>query len=256
MNANSSDPAPATHATLTETAKESKAWLIWFLGVASAVAILVVSMSSWVDAQKVPVITFQATPIVSVGVDVRGAVSTPGVVMVNPGDRLIDVVDRAGGLSPNADLALINLSSRVSDGQMIVLPTQVPPGEFEGDELVNINTASVDELMQLPGIGEVLAARIVAYRETNGPFQSVDDLANIEGISFSLVDKLRPHVRISGGDERDRAGSVCVGRHMVGVVCGSDLRLDRGHHTPSGTSRPMATARVRPPRREHRSCAI
>ena len=179
---------------------ETKQWLLWFLGVATAVAILVVSVFSWSDSRKLPTISFYATPDVSVGVDVRGAVSTPGVVMVNPGDRLIDVVSKAGGLAPDADLSLINLSSRVKDGQMIVLPTQIPPGAYQGDELVNINTASANELTQLPGIGDVLAARIVAYRETNGPFERIDELAEVEGISYTLVENLRPYVRISGDD--------------------------------------------------------
>ena len=180
--------------------RHAKQGAIWFLGIAAAAAILVVSVFSWLDSQKVPTITFYATPLVSLGVDIRGAVSTPGVVLVEPGDRLIDVVDQAGGLAPNADLALINLSSRVSDGQLIVLPTQMPPEEFEDSGPVNINTATAEELNALPGIGDVLSVRIVAYRESHGPFQSIDDLVNVEGISFALVDSLRPHVRISGDD--------------------------------------------------------
>lgn len=179
-----------------------KTWLWWFLSIASVVAVLGLSLFAWMDSRKVPMISFQATPRAELAVDIRGAVSTPGVVYVEPGDRLIDVVNEAGGLGPNADTALINLSERVSDGQLIVLPTiQIGPAEEEqvGGK-ININTASAEELTQLPGIGDVLAGRIVAYREANGPFQSVDELANVEGISANKVEELRPYVRVSGDD--------------------------------------------------------
>lgn len=179
-----------------------KTWLWSFLGVASLVAVLALSLFAWMDSREVPVISFAATPRAELAIDIRGAVSTPGVVYVDPGDRLIDVVNQAGGLTPNADLSLINLSTRVTDGQLIVLPTISTGTEGDGstNDRININTATAEELTQLPGIGDVLAARIVNYREANGPFQSIDELVNVEGISANKVEELRPFVRVSGDD--------------------------------------------------------
>ncbi len=191
----------STSPTAPEDPFPVKTWLWWFLSVAVMAAIVGLALFSWIDSRKVPVITFAATPRTQVAVDIRGAVSTPGVVFVDPGDRLIDVVNEAGGLSPNADLALINLSSRVWDGQMIVLPTIPPAGtDHSSSSQVNINTATVQELTQLPGIGDVLAGRIVAYREENGPFQSVDELVNVDGISDTKLEELRPFIRVTNGD--------------------------------------------------------
>lgn len=184
----------------SDSTAEVKEWLLWFLGMASLAAILVASIFAWVDSRKVPVITFEAPPAVVAVVDVRGAVATPGVVTIRPGDRMIDVVTAAGGLTDEADANLVNMSSRVSDGQMIVIPTQSRPGEVSASGLININTASVAELDQLPGIGTVRAEQIISHRQANGPFQSIDDLANVEGISPSLLETLRPLVRVSGDD--------------------------------------------------------
>lgn len=177
-----------------------KSSLLWFLAVASLVAILVVAIFAWIDSRKLPTIAFNSEPQTTIVVDIRGAISTPGVVYLEPGDRLIDVVNEAGGLAPDADRTLVNMSARVNDGQVILIPTLTPIGTFEQDGLININTASVEELNELPGIGEVLAMRIVAYREANGPFQTVDDLDDVEGISVNLVETLRPHVSVSGDD--------------------------------------------------------
>lgn len=186
-------------AAIPETST-AKAGLWWFLGIASLIAVIVVVLFAWIDSRKIPVISFYATPHTQLAVDIRGAVSTPGVVYMEPGDRLIDVVNEAGGLSPDADATLINMSARVTDGQVIVLPTQATASGEPSDERIDINSATADELTQLPGIGDVLAARIVAYREANGPYQSVDDLAEVEGISANKVDELRPYVQVSGND--------------------------------------------------------
>lgn len=169
----------------------------------AAMAVFAISTAMWLDSRSTPRITFMGTPEMSIAIDVRGAVATPGVVYLQPGDRMIDVVDAAGGLTSDADRALINLSSRVSDGQVVTIPTEASADTTNGtgqDELININTANADELKQLPGIGDILANRIIAYREFNGPYQSVDDLTNVEGVSSTLVDSLRDRITVSGDD--------------------------------------------------------
>lgn len=168
-----------------------------------AMAVFAIATAMWLDSRSTPKITFMGTPEMSIAIEVRGAVATPGVVFLEPGDRIIDVVQAAGGLTSEADRTLINLSARVSDGQVITIPTIAITDSTTGSgnaRLININTASADELKQLPGIGDVLANRIIAYREFNGPFQTVDDLTNVDGVSSSLVDSLRDLITVTGND--------------------------------------------------------
>lgn len=174
--------------------------VIWFLAIATLVALVVLILFSWLDARRTPMISFHSTPESILVVDVRGAVSTPGVIELAPGSRMIDVISAVGGFSPEADQSLVNLSTRVNDGQMIVVPAIGTIDQPDLNGLINLNTASREELKQLPGIGDVLADRIVAYREFSGPFQSVDDLVNIEGISSGMLEELRPLVTVSGDD--------------------------------------------------------
>ena len=175
--------------------------ILVLLGIIVAFAVIVLFTYSWLDSRKVPTITFLATPQSLIAVDVRGAVSTPGVVHLQPGARLIDVLNSSGGMAPNADHTLVNLSSRVLDGQMVIIPTLAPEGDTQSTTgLININTAGVDQLKELPGIGDVFAQRIVTYRELNGPFQSAEDLEDVEGISASLVESITPFVTVSGND--------------------------------------------------------
>lgn len=183
-----------------DVARSTRDTLIALLGVAALVAISMMFAFSWLDSRTAPTIVFLATPDASIAAEVRGAVSTPGVVYLAPGSRMIDAVDATGGLSPDADRSLINLSTRIHDGQVIVVPTRPSSSEETGSGLININSASIDQLKELPGIGDVLAQRIVTYREINGPYQTVEDLVNVEGISESLVESLRPLITVTDND--------------------------------------------------------
>lgn len=145
----------------------------------------------------------------AVVVHVVGQVLAPGVVDLPAGSRVAEAIDAAGGAAPEADLGAVNLARVVTDGEQIHVPR---PGEAapappvadgggaapgEGDpELVDLNTADVAALDELPGIGPVLAARIVEWREANGPFGSVEDLGEVTGIGPSLLADLRPRVRV------------------------------------------------------------
>lgn len=172
----------------------------WFLGIVVATALILMLGNAWLDSRKSPTIIFMADQNTLVAADVRGAVSTPGVVYLEPGGRMIDAIEASGGLAPDADRSLINLSARVGDGQMIVIPTQAPAESVTTSGRININTASIEQLKELPGIGDVLAQRIVAYREFNGPFQRAEDLAEVEGISPSVVESLLPYISVTGDD--------------------------------------------------------
>lgn len=120
------------------------------------------------------------------------------------------MAEAAGGFSDTADFSELNLAGRVGDGESITIPSV-----GEADEVANnspasarsgtssgsmdINTATAQELEELPRIGEVLALRIVEYRTTNGPFSSVEDLASTDGISAGMVEDLRPLVTVGNG---------------------------------------------------------
>lgn len=183
-----------------DVAQSARDHLLLILGVAVAVAVITLAGYAWLDSRKTPTITFLATPDTNIAVETRGAVSTPGVIFLDPGSRMIDAVGASGGLTADADRSLINLSARVSDGQIIVIPTQSSGSGLSTDGLINVNTASVEELKQLPGIGEVLAQRIVAYREFNGPFQNSGELTEVEGVSASLAESLEPYITVTGDD--------------------------------------------------------
>jgi competence protein ComEA len=142
------------------------------------------------------------SPSVVLIVDVAGAVQQPGVYEFAEGDRVIDAIERAGGSLPKADLSLLNLAAPLTDGTQILVPKAgqaaggVPGAGGTGSSsgLININSASATELETLSGIGEVLAATIVEYREQNGPFASVEDLMDVSGIGPATLDEIRDQV--------------------------------------------------------------
>ncbi|MHB1614706.1 MAG: ComEA family DNA-binding protein [Actinomycetes bacterium] len=152
-----------------------------------------------------------AASVGTVVVHVVGAVRHPGVVRVVVGARASEAVDRAGGLAGNADPASVNLARPVVDGEQIVVgvvgqapraPAPGPGGVRTGPSPgaartpVDLNTATIEELATLPGIGPVLAGRIVAWRDRHQRFTSIDELAEVSGFGQRRVDQLRELVRL------------------------------------------------------------
>jgi competence protein ComEA len=141
-------------------------------------------------------------------VDVAGWVIRPGVYELRQGDRVIDAVRMAGGAKPGADLTSINLASLLTDGQQIVVPKRGKGGASMpgigaggapgsgGSPLINLNTATLDQLESLPGIGPALAQRIIDYRQEHGPFRSIDELVNVSGIGEKRLADLRSNVSV------------------------------------------------------------
>ena len=155
----------------------------------------------------------------SVVVHVTGAVIRPGVVTLGEGSRVNDAIGAAGGVSPDADTQQLNLARVLTDGEQIrvprigeVLPDPAPqpgavvtpgtgtapgkPGAGSASGMVNINTASASDLEKLPGIGPALAQRIVEYRESHGPFASVDALTDVPGIGKAKLEALREQATV------------------------------------------------------------
>ena len=130
---------------------------------------------------------------------VSGEVAEPGLVEVDAEARVADAVARAGGSTRNADLGLVNLAAELHDGQQIVIPevgAGVPGGGVAVDGMIHINSATPSELEQLPGVGPVLAGRIAAYRDENGPFATVEDLLDVSGIGEGKLETLRDSVAL------------------------------------------------------------
>jgi competence protein ComEA len=141
-------------------------------------------------------------------VHVVGAVRRPGLYRLREGSRIADAVARAGGATPKADLALVNLAAPLSDGVQVVLPRRLPaagpagaggaatssgaPGALQGP--VHLNTATLEELDALPGVGPVTAQKILDYRQENGGFASVDELDAVPGIGPARMEQLREAV--------------------------------------------------------------
>lgn len=139
---------------------------------------------------------------VYVYVYVCGAVRAPGVVEVPEGSRAAEALELAGGMTTEADPFYVNLAEIVTDGQKLYFPTASEAEELEAagkaaeEGLVNINTASAEELCTLPGIGASRAADIVRYREKNGAFQTKEDIMKVSGIKQNAYDKLCDRITV------------------------------------------------------------
>ena len=146
------------------------------------------------------------TPTPELKVYVSGSVSSPGVYSLNPGDRVQDALEAAGGPSGDADLDCVNLALRVEDEGRYHFPGEEdgckpPLGEAGSEEsdggqqtqggLIDLNTASVDELKELPGIGDVNARAIVDHRELNGPFTDIEQVMEVSGIGPATFDGMK-----------------------------------------------------------------
>ncbi len=163
-------------------------------------------------ASDAPVPGPSSTPA-EIVVDVAGRVRHPGVYTFHVGDRVVDAIEAAGGALPGSDLTSLNLAALLTDAEQIVVGKVGAGGSASGTsvggsssggsggsgapgEKVNINTATADQLEALPGIGPVLAQRIVDYREQHGPFRSIRDLLNVSGIGDSHMADLEPLVTV------------------------------------------------------------
>lgn len=144
------------------------------------------------------------SPEVVVLVDVAGWVRRPGVYEFTEGARVIDAIDAAGGARSGALLEALNLAAPLTDGTQILVPREgqegVAPALVTGGAvaggLVNVNSAIATELEELPGIGEVIAQRIIDYRTENGPFATVDELLDVSGIGDAILESIRELVTV------------------------------------------------------------
>ena len=140
-------------------------------------------------------------------VDVKGAVKSPGIYDLPVGSRVHDAVQKAGGLTEEADSKSLNLAQKVSDEALVYVPTkgeeaasqQAASGTSSStsrDKKVNLNKASLEELKQVKGLGGKRAQDIIDHREANGKFKSVDELKKVSGIGTKTIEKLKDYVTV------------------------------------------------------------
>lgn len=168
----------------------------------AVVAALAVSVGAALgNAERAPVGTGPSVAPQSsqalIEVHVAGWVMAPGVVQLPEGSIVADAVEAAGGFRPGAQAHSVNLAAGVRGGDQVVI---VGPGSatesVSDDGLVHVNRATATELEALPGVGPVLADRIVAHREDNGPFGEVEDLLDVPGIGESKLASIRDLIRV------------------------------------------------------------
>ena len=181
-------------AALSGDQKVSKQLLIALAGVVAVASLVLVA----VNRPEPPTGEFSVSADETVNevsqqflyVHVVGEVQSPGMYQLPIGARLVDAVFAAGGLTEEADNASVNLARELTDGEQIIVFSISQEGEAAGTTSsgqVSLNRAGDKELEELPGIGPALAARIIAWREANGGFKSVQDLLKVSGIGESLL---------------------------------------------------------------------
>ena len=143
-------------------------------------------------------------------VDVKGAITTPGVYEASMGERVIDIIEKAGGLLDSADKNNINFAMKVVDEMVLYIPVigeQNPsmagvatggslPEGTTADGKINLNSATESDLQTLPGIGPAKALAILEYRDTNGSFKTIEDLMEISGFGEKTFEKLKEHITV------------------------------------------------------------
>lgn len=140
-------------------------------------------------------------PKTKIYVQVSGAVANPGVYELQEDSRVFEAIEMAGGLTGEAEASMMNQAQVLQDGQMVYVPKQGEAAQFSeaqsDDGKVNLNTATVEQLMTLSGIGRAKAESIVAWRGKNGSFTRIEDLMEIEGIKEGVFSKIKDSIKVN-----------------------------------------------------------
>jgi competence protein ComEA len=187
-------------------------YLILIVGILAGLIGVIATALIVMDRNQSDVVIIYGEGAGEVTIEIRGAVVQPGVQTLPSGSRVGDAIDAAGGLTEDADLALVNRARRLDDGELVIIPVAVPQASpidlaqataDSGEDVVqgisykiNINNATQAELESLPGIGPVIAARIIEYRTLHGPFTESGQLLEVEGISENLLAEIQSLITI------------------------------------------------------------
>ena len=193
-----------------EKSKNLKRWI--YVGIITAALVI---FALWLflqeDSRQKAVLKTSDTEVVNaengqenaaeIYVHITGAVNNPGVIKLAQGSRLIYAIEKLGGLAENADTDSVNLASVLEDEDKIHIYTKDETAEtgavsVSGTGRVNINTASLEDLKTLPGIGDAIGKSIIDYREKNGAFRSLEDLKEVDRIGDKVFEKLKDSITL------------------------------------------------------------
>lgn len=177
------------------------------IGLLAAGLILLVSA----PARSAPILILPTPTPQSIAIHITGQVAQPGVYHLPPNSRVEDAINAAGGFSNQANLDQINLAARLNDGQKLYIPSNgeystikpsetAPPSTEPTEklpEIIDLNSATQQELESLPGIGPSKASEIIAYRQKIGRFVTIEEIQNVPGIGAVLFEKIRPYITVS-----------------------------------------------------------
>jgi competence protein ComEA len=188
------------------------------LAAAAVAALVLILLSAWYLSRSRPSASASAAPVATIAVeeegggrvivDVAGAVRKPGVYRLASGARVEDALQRAGGATRRADLSQVNRAAKLEDGRQVLVPVRVtagaapaaPGGAAAGAAApaapINLNTATLEQLDTLDGVGPATAQKILDYRRAHGGFGSVDELDQVPGIGEKRLAALRERLRV------------------------------------------------------------
>ena len=141
-------------------------------------------------------------------VEIKGEVVNPDVYTLNEGSIVKDLIDMAGGLTTEADISNINRAKEIKNHELIIIRNindktneddvieDSISEEVIDDTLISINNSDIEQLKEIPGIGEVKAKAIISYRESNGKFRSIDELKNVDGIGEKTFEKIKDNIKL------------------------------------------------------------
>lgn len=136
-------------------------------------------------------------------IHILGAVNYNGIIELESGSRISDAIEIAGGLTEIADVSKVNLAYVLEDGEKLYIPTIHDENDIEYlisergvNEKVNINTAKIDELQNIPGVGPSIAQAIIDYRDENGKFKSIEDIKSVSGVGESKYKKMEKYIKV------------------------------------------------------------
>ncbi len=146
-------------------------------------------------------------------IDIAGQVQKEGIIKLKEGSRIADAIEKAGGLKENASTKNINLAYKLEDGQKIYIPSKeedqnqttyitdsesgsVSNIQANQEKVININTATQEQLEDIPGIGESTAQKIITYRNENGKFKTIEEIKNVSGIGEAKFNQMKEYIKV------------------------------------------------------------